>query len=85
MIFLSIMLFPSMPKGPNILVSLPGPGLVTSRWPLHGGVMLVVKVGRAITFGQKMITGWNFRRSYTIGFCNHCQNLKAFGVSETQL
>ena len=74
-----------MPKGSNILVPLPGPELVTSRWPLHGEVLLVVKVGRAITFGHKMRTGWNIRGLYTIGFSDHCQNLKAFGISGTQL
>ena len=57
MIVLSFMLFPSMPKVPNILDPLLEPELVASRWPLHEGVLLVVKVGMAVTFGQKMIMG----------------------------
>ena len=59
MIFLSLMLFPFMPKGPQHFGSITGTrvGNVLMVVTRGGEVLLVVKVGRAITFGQKMIMG----------------------------
>jgi hypothetical protein len=59
-IFLSLMLFSFMPKRPQHFGFIAGTrvGFVSMAVTRGGGgVLLVVKVGRAITFGPKMTTG----------------------------